>query len=263
MNKYISKINIKLVVIIIPLLIQILFSLVYNYYAIMDYRNFIDYVKQNNRVNPLIPLNSAFTYWIGGISENIYKKIFYYGVFLGAVFPCLFFISFNKKNHKSSFYTSFFIGFMFAFFSLIFSFITTLLFIPAISPDSAYDIYYDVINGDTFCNLFYTAPVIYELIYILMISFICGLICCLGYGCYKLYKDNLIVFFIPFLLLIIVHIVDIHYSFEKNISPIIYSNVAVTTIRSLKQYFIEVSILLFLIMVSFVIHKKIHRLKST
>ena len=265
MNKHKYKINIKLLFFLIfPLLFQFILASIYNYNAIKDYNNFISSVKQNDRINPLLPLNSAFTYWIGGFNSNNIKSAFYYMIFLGAITPCLYFIPLKIKsnpNSKLSYGKSFFIGGLFSFLSLFFSFISILLFVPATAPDSVYDIYYDVIKGDTLCNVFYTAPVLYEIIYICLIFIFCGFICCLSYGCYKLLKNHFAAFFIPELFLVIIHIIDVRYSFQNRISPIMYCNVAVNTIRNIKQYFFEVGILLFCTMISYIINKKHTKLK--
>lgn len=259
MNKKTSKINIKLIFfLILPLLIQLIISSIYTFGAVKDYNRFIDSVKQNNQVNPLIPLNSAYTYWIGGLNNVNSKIFFYYIIFFGAIIPCLYFIPFKKRsriNTKSSYHTCFLVSGFFAFISLLINFISILLFIPAITPDSVYDMYYDVIKGDTLCNIFYSMPVVYQMIYILMIYTLCGLIGCLSYGCYKLFNNHLVAFFIPELFLLIIHITDIRYSFSKSISPIIYCSAAVTSIRNIKQYFIEIGILLFCTIVTFIINK--------
>lgn len=244
---------------VLPLLVQFFLSSIYTYTAVKDYNIFIDSVNRDKLVNPLLPLNSAFTYWIGGFGNDTFKNIFYYIIFFCAIIPCLYYILSSKSetiNSKFSYCKCFCYSGSFAFISLLFNFISILLFIPAITPDSVYDIYYDVKKGDFLSDLFYANPFVYEMIYMLMICVLCGLIGCFGYGCYRVFNNHVIAFFIPELILLIVHILDLKKVFLVNLSPIIYCNVAVVAIRNLKLYLIELGIILFFTIVIIIINKK-------
>ena len=185
---------------IIPLVIQIFLSLVYTYHAVKDYHDYIGIITKDTLMNPLIPLNSAFTYWIGGLNSSYVKNIFIYIMFLGAIIPVLGFILLkkeNKTNKNNSYLKIFFISGAFSFIPFFINFISILCFIPAITPDSVYDIYYDVIKRDFLSDLFYSNPFIYEMIYICLIFLLCGLLGMLSYNCYKVFNEFWLAYFIP------------------------------------------------------------------
>lgn len=242
-----------LIYIVIPIIVQIVLSSIYVYTSVKDYAYFIDTVKNNNdKNNLLIPVNSVYTYWIGGFGDTKAKIAFFYIMIFGAILPCLFLIPFKKgiNNLEKITYKHFFLlsGFS-SVIPLIVNFLCSLSFIPAIKPDSVYDIYFGVIKTDVFSGLFYSHPIIYEFIYIVLIFILCGCLGCLGMACYKFFNNHLLAFFIPELLLIAVHLTDIHYSLSQNISPAFYCRTAPGLMKNIRNYIIEVSVILAIIIV--------------
>jgi hypothetical protein len=106
--------------------------------------------------------------------------------------------------------------------------------------------YFYVVKGNMFSDLFYSSPFIYELIYMVMISIFCGIFGCLEYGCYRLTRNHIIGFFLPDILLLLVHLIDKHFHFSNSISPIRYSQQAVVSIKNIKIYIIEIGMLFLL-----------------
>lgn len=215
---------------LLPCLIQIILSSIYVHDAAKDYASYLEELRQiGGNYNPLIPLNSVFTYWIGGGGIDRAGSAFYYLMFFGAVLPCIYIIHRYKKTPEqkaqdrfSSYACVFAVSGLFAFIPLLINFISTLMFIPVIKPDPVYDIYFDVLKGDAFSDIFYSFPFAYIFIYILILSAMCGAIGCLGYASYKLFNDNIIALLLPEILLLILHFVDKHYYFRHSISPLIY-----------------------------------------
>ena len=250
----IKNIFLIFMLIIIPIVGELLFSFIYTYDAVKSYDMFIEALKTNcGRFNPLIPLNSGYTYWIGGSNLKGNKEMFFFILFMGAIIPCAYLIH-NKTNLKKyGAISSFFISGIFALFSLIINFVSISMFIPLIKPDSVYDMYYDVLKGDILSDLFYYNPIVYELLYMIMIFILCGLIGCLGYNFYKVFNNHIIAFFIPEVILLALHITNLKYSLPHNISPIIYCSESSKMMQNIKMYIIETIIVILIMNILLVI----------
>lgn len=244
-----SNVNILLLSICCVLIV---ISSVYAYTTVKSYNEYIDSIKNNNSLNPLLPLNSAFTYWIGNGHGLTAHRVFYYVMFFGAVIPCIITVIKERKNavqnnsasrYLSVFCTSGLVGFI----PLIVNMISTMMFIPADRPDSIYDIYYNVISTDFLSELFYSHPIMYELFYILLVSVICGLIGCFGFALAKLCGSRFIALIVPECIIGVLHLVDKYYfdnfEMEKGVSLINLSKNAASMMVNIKTVLIEIVIL--------------------
>lgn len=231
--------------------VLIVISSIYAYITVKSYNEYIDEIN-NNGLNPLLPLNSAFTYWIGNGHGLLAHRLFYYVMFFGAVIPCAITVIMERKNsdgknspfkYLSVFFTSGMIGFI----PLVVNMISTMLFIPADKPDSIYDIYYNVNASDFLSELFYSHPIMYELFYILLVSVICGLIGCFGFAFAKLCGSRFIVLIVPEIIIGALHLVDKYcfdnFEMEKGVSLINLSKNATSMMVNIKTVLIEIVLL--------------------
>ncbi|MCR5601985.1 MAG: hypothetical protein K6G33_14760 [Ruminococcus sp.] len=258
------KINIKkrkYLFFIIPCILQFVFSSLFVYNSVSVYNEFKDsFVNEEAVSNPLLPLQSAFTYWIGANVVDFFGNIFFYIVFLGAMLPCMpvVYRCFKDKkyaqNNASNYLKIFLASGLLAFIPLLFNFVSTLMFIPAMKPDSVYDIYFDVLTGDGLSNVFYTNPVIYEIIYMLIIFAMCGAIGCLCFATAQLCNYNVLAVMIPETLIYILHLFNRGFGIEKVISPIIYCRSLSGIMQNKKIALIEFGIIIALLLMFILIN---------
>lgn len=253
----IKKTNINLLLLFVCSVL-IIISSIYVYSTVKIYNEYIDSIKSSGTINPLLPINTAFTYWIGNGKGILTHRIFYYVMFFGAVIPCIITVIMERKNaeqknsafkYLSVFCTSGLIGLI----PLIVNMLSIMMFIPAYKPDSIYDIYYNVNSTDFLSDLFYSHPIMYELFYILLVSVICGLIGCFGFALAKFCGNHFIVLIVPEIIIGTLHVIDKYYfnnfEMEKGVSLINLSQNATSMMYNIKTVFIEILVLFSIVII--------------
>ena len=186
--------------------------------------------------NPLYPMFSPYTNWIGGDYQYSMTSLFY--LLLPLMASLAFGWSFciekksgyiknvvtgTKKIHYflAKYISVFLSGGAVIAIPLIVNFLTVACFIPAYQPDIFYSIYYSM-HYHFLSELFYSAPLLYVL-YVIALDFVfSGLIAAASMALTFFVKNRFAVVLLPFLLLLgIQYLQDILYSvFQISISPI-------------------------------------------
>ncbi len=240
----------------------IIISLIYTFDEMRSYFGYRKYVNFNEVLsqNTLSPTISAYTMWLGGSKLEGIKScsIFFKVVLFLAAIPFAWSYcaerrkakknnqSFNDdRNYRVHKYIAVFISSgLIAAIPLLINLLCSLLFIPAVTPDPVYDIYYREFSSSLLGELFYSSPIIYEILYILIFFTFCGLLGCIGYAFSLIIKHEAVAVTSPVLLLFITYYFNdkIHIGYEF-FSPISYMNVADVALRNYKTLFIELFIM--------------------
>lgn len=229
-------------------------------YSLFYENNVLTDFKDN--VNIFMPLNTVYTYWIGGSNCKTTSYIFFYYIFLVAFIPSIYIIYKCKKGNtlltKNSIYeylSSFITSGLIVFIPLAVNFICNLMFIPADTPDSVYDMYYGVTSSTLFNKIFYNYPIIYELIYMLILFLMGGFIGCLAYAITKLFKGFWAFLLLPDIVLLILTFTDNNKQFFYSISPIKYCSTATGMFYNYRVLRTELIFLILATLVIFLINK--------
>lgn len=186
--------------------------------------------------NPLYPMFSPYTNWIGGDYQYSMTSLFY--LLLPLMASLAFGWSFciekksgyiknvvtrTKKTHYflAKYIAVFLSGGAVIALPLIINFLTVSCFIPAYQPDIFYNIYYKM-SYHFLSELFYSSPLLY-VIYVMMLDFVfSGLIATASMALAFFVRNRFAVVLLPFLLLLgIQYIQDTLYdTFQMTISPI-------------------------------------------
>ena len=139
---------------------------------------------------------TLYNHWIGGEPFSLGTTIYFF------VFPLLVTIPYGwsyceektsgyirsmvvkagKKNYYLAKYTSVFVsGGLAMIIPLLFNFLLTSLIFPAITPEVIYDTTTGVFGESLMSNVYYTNPLVYVSIYLLIDFVFCGLIACISY----------------------------------------------------------------------------------
>lgn len=192
----------------------IIIAILHSYSKVTEYicisKNLKKYVE--NGQNPYSPISSAFTMWIGWDYESKYSRIFFIIFPLIAVLPYCWSYYSDYKNgyasiaieklgkynyHKSKYIAVFISSGLVVSIPLILNFLIILFFVPATFPDSVYDIYYGIFSNNFMAEMFYSAPFMYIIIFILLNFVYCGLFGCIGYAASTLIKNKYISILAP------------------------------------------------------------------
>ncbi len=253
-------------------------SLIYSYESIKTYHDYCNHVNFDEILpqNTLSPTISAYTMWIGGTKLEDIKpcKIFFIFTILAAVLPFSWSYCTERrkaKKNKHEFnddikyrifkYIAVFISSgLIAAIPLLINLISILLFIPAVTPDPVYDIYYGEFSNSLLGNIFYSSPIIYEMLYILIFFAFCGLLGCVGYAFSLIIKHEIVAITSPILLLVATYFLNnrIHIGYDF-FSLISYMKVADVMLRNYKTLFIEMLIMFLVSLFIVVIMKNKHK----
>lgn len=188
---------------IISITICILLALFSASYCCQGYLNIHDVLNQycfeNGHMisNELFPVWTSFNYWIGGESESLAYSAFYMLLPMFATLPyslsCLQERTSSYANQiivrtgRRPYYLSkgivcFSASFITIVVPLILNFIVTVAFIPSTVPQINYEIYNHVCFGSMWADLFYSHPLVYVVLYILLDGLFSGVIALFGYA---------------------------------------------------------------------------------
>lgn len=258
---------------IIPCCLGSILSLIYSFKVIdmyLQYRKHISFDEILTQ-NTLAPTFNAYMLWIGGprLEDDKTSIIFFWYIILAAVIPYTWSYCAKRKlakNNKKIFddsipnkfrqYIAVFISSgLLAAIPLLVNLISVLMFIPATKPDPVYNVYYREFSSSLFGELYYSVPILYELLYIIFFFVFCGLIGCVVYSISLIIKNTVIGISFTILLIFATHFLKNKLYFTyKHISPLEYMNVADKMFRNYKIMFIEMTLMfvitIFLILIS-------------
>ncbi len=223
-------------------------------------------VNENLSYNMLTPIFSAYTFWIGGGKQNIFSTVLFWLFPVLATLPILNRCkkklckpteqNTNSRSHFIDYFASFTVAGMAVSIPLMINFLSVLLFVPALNPDSVYDIYYGVFSYHAFSDLFYTYPIVYEILYIVCIFIIGGLIGGIAYILLMLFHNKAFVAFIAPILIVLIQLEKLYVGIlTTDISLIAFINSSAELFSNIKIVSIETVIML-LFSISFLFIKK-------
>lgn len=243
----------------------IILSVVSAVHSVKEYSGFREEL-QVTEYNPLNPLNSLFTFWLGSGVRTQFISIMLMAMPLLAALPYSWSLCHEKKNGIAEerigaqgelrYYTGKYIavflssGAVIAVMQLL-NLLINALFIPAITPDSAYDIYFGVFFNSFLGDMFYTMPVLYELIFVLFSFVLGGLIGCFGCAAGSVLRSRIAAVLTPAVLFAAVELLKNKIVDEnKEISPVTFMGSANLMFENISIVLIE---MVFLFLFSFII----------
>ncbi|UOQ83740.1 hypothetical protein [Gracilibacillus salinarum] len=223
----------------ITLSIASIFTLLSAWYMIDTYYQTNTALSMNAQGNPLPYNRTLYKYWIGGETSSLGFTLFFTLFPLIAVLPYGWSHVTESKNgyvkmivtrsnkwhyYVTKFIATFTAGGTVILLPLILNFIVVASFVPAISPTQLNPYIYGVENGAIWSNLFYTHPLIYTMLYLLLDFIFAGLFATMSLAISFFIKNRIAIILIPFFLLFILHYsrTFLQYKFYKEISPLNY-----------------------------------------
>lgn len=224
---------------ITTLIIASLFALLSAWYMIDSYF----YQQKLNQMygsgNPMTQGTSLFNHWIGGEATSLGSTLFFTLLPLIAAFPYGWSHFIENKNgyvkavvtrsSKEQYYltkylATFTAGGLVVLLPLLINFLVVASFVPAITPSMMYPLYYAVAHGSMWSQLFYTNPVIFVILYLLLDFIFAGLFATMSLTISFFIKNRIAVMLIPFFLILILHYsrTFLAYKYYSEISPLHY-----------------------------------------
>lgn len=139
--------------------------------------------------NPLLAVSSLFRVWIGGNVDSVYTMVFYYFLPLLAALPYSWSLRSELKSgfvkhmvlkcgrlryYFAKFSAAFLTGAVTVFIPLVINYIIVACFVPARMPDPGDVIYHAVYRDFLFSKLFYTAPLLFDIVFMLLDALFAG-----------------------------------------------------------------------------------------
>lgn len=225
---------------ITTLIIACVFALLSAWYKIDSYF----YYRKLNQVlgssgNPMTEGFSLFNHWIGGESISLGFTLFFTLLPIIAALPYgwSYFIE-NKTGYVktvvtrsskwqyflSKYVATFTAGGLVVLIPLVVNFLVVASFVPAITPTKMYPLYYSVGFGSLWSQLFYTHPVIFVMLYLLLDFIFSGLFATMCLTVSFFIKSRIAVLLIPFFFILILHYsrTFLAYKYYNEISPLHY-----------------------------------------
>lgn len=169
-------------------------------------------------INPIIPVYTFFCAWLGGDALSLAGTIFFYLLPVGAALPyawsyhterkCGYIKNVITRTSRKNYYIAksiavFSTGVIVVFISHIVNIFMVSAFIPCIKPWAGYNLYNLVYFGTLWSDLFFTKPILYTLLYVLLNSLYGGLFALLSFGISIYIKNIIPIILFPFLILIV------------------------------------------------------------
>lgn len=171
--------------------------------------------------NPMIEAKSVFNNWIGGEGLSPFSSIFSFVFPLLSTLPYAWSYQYEKSAgyqnqlllHETRFsylltkYAAVFLsGGLAVLVPLIINFLCTCLIFPVVTPDVSYCHYYGIYNQSPFCELFYSQPLLFETVYLLIDFIFGGIFACLALSFSLLGVPRIISLLLPMLICLLLHV---------------------------------------------------------
>lgn len=203
------------------LIIGLLFALLSFLYSVGTYEVSLKNMAMTSG-NPMHGFQGLYNSWIGGETSSLGYILFYALIPLLAAIPYGWsycrewnegYIKYvatrcEKKEYCLAKYIAVFLsGGLVIFIPLCVNFILTACFVPAYQPSIIYQLYYSVSHGSMWSELFYSHPLVYVLLYLILDFIFGGLFATLSYAVSLFIKNWFVVIILPFLC-----VLGLHYS---------------------------------------------------
>lgn len=172
--------------------------------------------------NPGLSAISAFNYWLGGEMRAFFPVVYYFLLFMVATLPFGWSLFSEKKSgyiancavrckrekyYLSKYMAAFISGAVVSTVPMVMNFLLVLMFVPARTPDIREDLYFHVTSLFVGGALYYSNPVIYVLLYILIALIWTGLWATVCISLALFVKNRFVVQFFPFIFLLVFHFI--------------------------------------------------------
>ena len=249
---------------IVLCIINAIIPIIDSYNKVRDNRAFLSSLQGKERYdNILFPIYSDFSVWICGINANRYSTLYFY-VLLATTLIFGFIFTFkeeyswippnmNRLKYCSKMYSMcFLLTGLLAVFPLLVNFIVLSMFVPSINPDSVYDIYFGIFSDNIFGDIFYRYPLLYLLLFIMIVFVFWGLIGCIEYGLSVVVKYKPIPLLLVGGVLLVINYIQHCFKSDKIFSPLSIFCSYRCLYDNYKMIIVYISILVILVMLLFV-----------
>ncbi|MBQ7248084.1 MAG: hypothetical protein IJS22_08350 [Lachnospiraceae bacterium] len=171
-------------------------------------------------VNPDYPAYSLYNFWIGEDFGTFLSSLFFFLFPILSSAPSIWIFFTEKKSgyiksictrtglgkmYMAKYIVSFLSGGAAIAIPMTVNFIVVAMFVPAVTPDIYYDTYYTVVLPSMFSSLFYSAPLAYVILRIILAFFFGGCLAVLGFSLVFCVSRLYIALLLPFLSVLAVH----------------------------------------------------------
>lgn len=202
--------SIKNIFFLLPLILLICISIMHGYFTITEYNDFISSlsIADKSEGNLCFPIYTSFNLWIGN-SNSIFSIILFYIAPFFAALPYSWSYCRDKKKYVSKLVGVFVSSGMMIAVPLILNFLGVSCFIPSIEPDSVYSFYYGIFSNNFIGVMFYKAPYLYILFYIIINFIIYGLLGCVGMSFSTVFESRYMAVFFPIMIIVIIEVLKV------------------------------------------------------
>lgn len=171
----------------------------------------------NYRTNPDLPIFSFYNSWVGGEAITLYQTIFFYLLPVGAAIPFAWSYHTEKKSgylkniasriNKKKYFTAktiavFISGALVVLIPLVMNILFVSAFVPSTMPFTGYIAYNYIGVSDMFADLYFSNPVLYVALYVLIDTIYGGIFALLSFAVSFYIKNIFVVLFLPFIMVI-------------------------------------------------------------
>lgn len=215
--------------------------------------------------NPILPVYSFFSAWLGGDMLSLASTMFFYFLPVGAALPyawsyhkerkCGYIKNVITRTSRKNYYISksiavFSSGVIVVLIPYIVNILMVSAFIPYYEPWAGYNLYNLVYFGTLWSNLFFENPIIYTILYVLLNALYGGIFALLSFSISCYIKNVIPTIFGPFLLMILSGYLEnaIYERFFQN-SLLYYEFVPIRFLRSRDTNYMSISWIIVLVTV--------------
>ena len=171
----------------------------------------------NYRTNPDLPIFSFYNSWVGGEAITLYQTIFFYLLPVGAAIPFAWSYHTERKSgylkniasriNKKKYFTAktiavFISGALVVLIPLVMNILFVSAFVPSTMPFTGYIAYNYIVVSDMFADLYFSNPVLYVALYVLIDTIYGGVFALLSFAVSFYIKNIFVVLFLPFIMVI-------------------------------------------------------------
>lgn len=165
--------------------------------------------------NPMLSLLGFYNAWVGGENLSLAYSVFYTLLPVAAALPYAWSFFLERKTgylkniatrvHKTRYITAkmlatFLSGTLTALIPLLVNVVLVSATLPVFQPEVNYVVYTHIGFGDLWADLYYTAPLLYLTLFVLLTALFCGLFALLSFAVSFYIHNRVALLFTPFLL---------------------------------------------------------------
>lgn len=202
---------------LISLIMGLLFAFMSGLYNVEAYQ---EYSTVQIEGNPMVQGNSLYNTWIGGECGSLGFTLFYTFLPLLAVIPYGWSYAMERKTgyakmvqiragrisyFGAKYIATFLTGGVVIVVPLIFNLLFVACFVPAIQPTWIYSVYYPYHYGAIWSYLFFTQPIIFEILYLILVFIFAGLFSVMGFAVSFYTNKRVMAVLVPYFLILALH----------------------------------------------------------